>query len=617
MSKEREGTPLIDLAAVLVSPVLVMLMVGSLVFFLIEVLPSGDYKSRLHYTMFFFVIGAVLIARIAIQFGYARASLYVAGLGGACFVAMLMYVQYPTPLLKTLGPAINLGLMIVVWWSANKLTWDCTHFDDAQKASGQGVLAAAGVDEALPEEQEEDPATGVAKKKKRKPEAGFAGWWEKFQAYRAAQKLKPHTPGVWVFYFALAALPLFALGQSLISPDDAARRQNSFFEMAVYIGSALGLLVTTTLMGLRRYMEQRNAKLPAKLVAGWMGLGGALIVAFIVVGALLPRPHSETPMFSLPKAGSKSERKASNNAVVKDGSAGKGEGAEGTKSEAGDGKNSAKGGKQGGGNAGEKGDGGGKGDSQGGKDKGGSKSNSKSNDPKSKDKGNDSKSKSEGKTGFEDKSDDRSQKGDEGERGKDAESESDQGNDSSSSKLGEALGALGTFIKWIVFAIVAIAMIGGLIYFVLKGLAPFTAWAKGLLDWLKGLFGPKEKKPATTKDEEAAEEAELFRPPPFDSFANPFTDGSAKRRTPAELVEYTFNALESWAYERGLARTPGETPREFCIRLGHEYAELDEPGFRLADLQTRALYSRSPLPGDALAVLKNFWTQLESIGVRS
>ena len=37
--------------------------------------------------------------------------------------------------------------MGLVWWSANKLTWDCTHFDEDRKASGQGILAATGLDE--------------------------------------------------------------------------------------------------------------------------------------------------------------------------------------------------------------------------------------------------------------------------------------------------------------------------------------------------------------------------------------------------------------------------------------------------------------------------------------
>ena len=43
--------------------------------------------------------------------------------------------------------------------------------------------------------------------------------------------------------------------------------------MAVYVGSGLGLLVTTSLLGLRRYLRQRKVKIPAALTASWLGLG--------------------------------------------------------------------------------------------------------------------------------------------------------------------------------------------------------------------------------------------------------------------------------------------------------------------------------------------------------
>ena len=71
MPAEREPPTLADYAVTAISPVLIMLMVGSLVFFLVTVLPTGDYKERLLYTTFFFVFGAVLIARIAIQYDAA------------------------------------------------------------------------------------------------------------------------------------------------------------------------------------------------------------------------------------------------------------------------------------------------------------------------------------------------------------------------------------------------------------------------------------------------------------------------------------------------------------------------------------------------------------------
>ena len=67
MAADREPPGATDYVVTALSPVLVMLMVGSLVFFLVEVLYAGKYSGKLLYTLFFFVAGAVLVARIAIQ----------------------------------------------------------------------------------------------------------------------------------------------------------------------------------------------------------------------------------------------------------------------------------------------------------------------------------------------------------------------------------------------------------------------------------------------------------------------------------------------------------------------------------------------------------------------
>jgi hypothetical protein len=636
MASDRDTSgSLIDIAAVVVSPALVMLMVGSLTFFLITVLYQGAYPDRLLYTFFVFVFGAVLIARISIQFGRARAGLYAAGLGGACFLAMMAFVKYPSGIMATLGPVLNLGLMALVWWAADKLTWDCTHFDDDRKASGKGVLAAAGLDqESGVGSQESDEEEAKPKRRGKKP----VGWLEKFQAYREQQRKKAHTPGVWVLYFALAALPLFALGQSLIDPADTATRRATLWQMAVYVGSGLGLLVTTTLFGLKRYLEQRNARIPPVMVGGWLGLGAGLIVVFLAVGMALPRPHSETPWFGL-KRTHKADRDASRYAVVKDGSAGKGEGAAGKKTEAGEGKNSARGGEKGG-NAGEKGSGGGKGKSQGGNQKGGEKGNDSGNqtgegqDQSKNDRGqkNGPNKKPDQKSGERAKAKSSEQQAEnnggrqesrDDEQGQDADKNqsddgSSSGSDSSSpSRLGDALEKVGSFVKWIVWIVVAVAVVVGIAVFVLRYLAPFTDWARNLLDWLKGLFARKPKRERLREDEDGGTDAEVERPPPFSAFDNPFADGTARRRDPAELVEYTFAAFDAWAWDRDRGREPGETPLEFAIRVGHDYADLDEPGFRLANLYVRVLYSRSPLPGDTRKTLAEFWDHLEAAPARS
>ena len=611
---DRPATALIDYVAVVIGPVLIMTMVGSLVFFLIDVLYGGQYIERLNHTMFFFVIGAVLVARIGIQFGTARAMLYVLALGFVTFLAMQVYVEYPTPLTKSIGPVISLGLMALIWWAANKLTWDCTHLDGEREAGGQGLMAATGIAGSSEPELVDDDES---KKKKREAE-GVVGWVQRFNEYREARKKKPHTPGTWVIYFGLAAVPIFILGQSLIAADDGRRRFWTLVEMALFVGSGLGLLVTTSLLGLKKYLQDRGARIPGAMTASWLGLGAILIVTFLVLGALLPRPHSETPLVSLPKSG-KSERKANQMSPYKGNEAGKGEGAKGNKTEAGDGKGNAKGGKEGG--KGEKGEAksgsgskDGKAASSGGDKKSDQSGNGKQKSDQSKDnKQGDNKQPGDDQKGERRNDDNKSESQQGDEANKPDDEKSNGGNSesqSSSSKLAETFEKIGSGLKWIVWIVVAILVVVGIVLFILKGLAPFTAWARGLLDWFRNLFGRKKKERVAADEEEA--EKERFRLPPFDSFSNPFADGSARSRPLPELVGYTFAALESWAADQEMARKSGETSREFADRLMNEFPQLETCG-RLSSLVNRVAYSRRVLPDDAAETLRLAWKEMDAL----
>ncbi|MDB5311451.1 MAG: hypothetical protein JWO38_5653 [Gemmataceae bacterium] len=640
MAADHEPPTLADYAVTAVSPALIMLMVGSLVFFLVTVLPTGEYKERLLYTTFFFVFGAVLVARIAIQYDSARATMYGLGLGVVTFLAMSAYVEYPSGTwLKSAGWLVNIGLMGLIWWSAHKLTWDCTHVDENRDASGRGLLSAAGLPdgeggnetESNTDTADEDSKPGAAKeqekdgaqkpkkkgKKKRKKQSAFSAWTARWWAHHDKQKDKPHTPGVWVIYFSLAALPLFAIGQSLIPPDDDDRRRATFLQMAVYVGSGLGLLVTTSLLGLRRYLRQRKAKVPGSLTAGWLGLGGVLIVVFLTLGAFLPRPHSEVPWFGLQRPG-KSEREASRYAQLRD-SAGKGEGAEGNVSEKGDGTASGKNGERGG-SKGQKGSGGkgqGKGNSGGKGEKSdggrqGEDDQSKTGDDQ--DKNGDDQKKSEDDSSSKDKGGSNAETSREGKdaKGRAGERDRSTGRSAPDTKIGGAVGKIAGFLKWVVVAIVVFIVIAAVVVAILRYLAPFTDWARNLLDalrsWWAGLFGKKRVR--------AREEAEVVaplgpvRPPPFHTFSNPFGDGTADGRDPAELVEYTFAALDAWAWDRGHGRELTETPMEFAARLGEGFPDFAANLRRLANLYARVAYSTSSPPDNTPQFLEQVWDQL-------
>jgi hypothetical protein len=155
-------------------------------------------------------------------------------------------------------PSSLLGIVLLatVWFCAHKLVWDCTLIDEDQDSSGQGLLQNAPV---------KNPPGKIA---------------------------APHSPGRWVVYFSLVALPLFGVGQMLLPGDAANARRAGFVFLAFYLAATLGLLVTTSFLGLRRYLRQRYLKMPPAIAVAWLkfGVGVALIV---LIGAIfLPRPGS-------------------------------------------------------------------------------------------------------------------------------------------------------------------------------------------------------------------------------------------------------------------------------------------------------------------------------------
>jgi hypothetical protein len=649
MTTRKPPKGLADYVTVALSPVLIMALVGSLVFFLLEILYVGEYSGALQWTLFFFVFASVLIARIAIENGDGRAWLYAFGLAVAVWLALRAYVEYgPDNPAKEYSALLNAGLMAVIWWCAHRLTWDCTYIDDHVDASGMGVLEAAGLDEEA--QRPGLPSADGARETLNHAGPGFLAWWRRYRAYRKQQLTKPHTPGVWVVYFSLAALPIFGLGQSLVPVDQQDRRHYVFWLMVVYVASGLGLLMTTSFLGLRRYLRQRKMRMPLAMTRIWMVLGGGLIVALMLLGALLPRPYGEYQVVRLVPVGSH-EREASRFAM-RNASAGKGEGrpggesqrdpqvqpGSGTKSENQRQTRSTSDGRQSGGN--DSGSRSGQGSSQGRDSSGRSRSQDSAKIPSSGDR-----DPQRDKTEVGDqKSDDRdSQRQNAGganrtesdkarTQGSAGNRSSAQGQASRSNSSGAQkffpkhsltsffpkLGWLATLLKWVVFGSLILVVGFFVLRAALRFLANFTNWAKALLNalraWWQGLFGPCQAK-GTAQSDAPAEEI-IFRPPPFSAFRNPFADGSSGRLSPERLVRYSFEALQAWAWENRLDRHPQETPLEFAGRLAGDVPALDPEVNQLAGLYVRVAYARGKLGPASLQQLEQFWGRLEAVHER-
>src|ERR1039458_2746625 len=192
---------LADYLVISISPVLIMLLVGSLSFFLIEVFFRGPAIGSVRWVMFWFVMAIVLVSRIGIEQGTGPAVVY----GLALAVATWLY-------LIRIHPAFILGMILlgIVWWCAHKLTWDCNLIDEDEDASGGGLLETAG-------DRKNFLPSKIKLTKIKEP-----------KTEREPPPATPHSPGLWMVYFSLAALPLFGIGQMLLPRDDAAARHSGF-----------------------------------------------------------------------------------------------------------------------------------------------------------------------------------------------------------------------------------------------------------------------------------------------------------------------------------------------------------------------------------------------------
>ncbi len=302
----RPQMTLVDYIIIAITPALIMVLIGSLVHFLMAVCYSGGFGGRITYVMSLFVFASVLIARISIEEGRERSILFAAPLAFATLFVSGRFVEFQGPL-ASFSFVINAGLIVLIMWCADRLTWDCTVIDEREDVSGEGLLQTVGLDSRADDKQPDNETTSS------QVEAGTAGktrqidndleatsspdappeppktWWERFIEHRN----RPHAPGVWVIYFSLAALPLFGIGQRFIPEVDGDARRYTFRLLCYYVGSALGLLMTSSFLGIRRYLRHRRLEMPAEMTGVWLMTGTVMILALLFACALLPRPSAE------------------------------------------------------------------------------------------------------------------------------------------------------------------------------------------------------------------------------------------------------------------------------------------------------------------------------------
>jgi hypothetical protein len=707
MARRLQPT-LMDYVVIAINPALIMVLITSLVYFLLEMFYQGEYPERLHFCLTMFVFAAVLIARISMEEGWERAAPFGIALAAAIALAMHQFVKYDGSKWEAVGWMINYSLIGLIWWCAIQLTWDCTLIDESQDASGEGLLQTVGLDgEAKNAEEgecnaEEDEEKLKAEGRKQKVESGGRkpdetaekatveesarvkaassgfeddmswssnrrskkrhrdnqqpdtqtpgskhpdtrhpdtqtpkSWWDKFLERRR----RPHAPGVWVVYFSLAALPIFGFGQAFIPTQNTGSRRYSFVLLCVYVAAGLGLLMTTSFLGLRRYLRQRRLEMPLTMAGTWLVTGTVLIAAPLVLTMLLPRPNAEYAISQLPLAMGSAEHGSSQMSVGKEGTrdeeaktasgvrsrpekeqvaadqkehgTGTGDAGENQSGAPASGKSDQGGGKTADGKEGQPQSG----QAQNGKSDGGeqkseqaSGSGEKSNSSQaqsSQDKSNGSQAESgQEKSNGSQTAQSEKQQAQNSDQAKQESSTSSQENSQpmeapQTPDLSAATEMISSLFKWVFYALVI-------------GIALVWAWRhwEQLLGWLHeflngfgnlwGLLGRRERKP---KD--------VIPPAPrhksFDDYADPFASGAVGQYSPQELVRYSFEAFEAWARDNGWPREADQTAYEFARRVGGQAEAIAKPARILADLYSRAAYAPGTLPAASAEHLRALW----------
>lgn len=668
-----------DYVAIAISPVLIMLMVGSLLHFLVAVCYRGQFDVRIHWILSCFTVAIVLIARISIEEGQERATLFGAALAGAIGLAMMRFSD------ALFVPWILLG---VTWWAAHKLTWDCTLIDETQDASGRGLLQIVKLrrkKRATPSVKSPHlgpPPEGEGRKDAPVELEGVtsreeaiaewkSGWGQWIRARlegrapsrpappllpgraaaqpsgspgEAKKKARPHAPGVWILYFSLAALPLFGLGQLLIPRADVARRQWAFLLLCVYVASGLALLVTTSFLGLRRYLRQRGIEMPTDVAGVWIALGAGIIVVLLFVAALLPRPAAEYPISRFPVqiTFTTPPRETSPMAVGNDGPT-QDEQARRQRIEE-DTRRSAPS------QSGEPDRSQAKGDSDR-RDADGT-SDRQAKDDKTSELGRDKRQRDQDRSGADQKSESRDNASDKPrEQTSDARRDSDrenrddaarrQGGDkreetASSRRAKPSAGrsasrasakprppsqwlrlpqisvSLGGFFK-LVFYVLFFGLVG---YWLWKSRERVLAAIRQLLDELRDfwarLFGSRKRAGESVEEDTATQPQHR----PFSEYVDPFASGLTRQYSAQQLVRYTFEALEAWARENDCAREPDQTPREFARRVATRETSLAEGVKTLAGLYSRVAYASGRPSAKAIEPLAEFWRRMRATAAK-
>ena len=301
------------------TPLMIFIMMYSVVSFLLDVrfIFSEEEHTSLRLVAFFLIVGVVALNRLIARDGADESILYALALAGvAGMYTLATSTVYTGSIARGFmdGPFMavffNTAVLAFIWWITNRLTHECC-VDENETAGDVGILTGT-LRNFKKDSTEKAPASTYEKKTLSEKllvprKSDNTRWdvetvvavdpseWEdphkvarEEKVYEAPSKrLAKRHPGISIFYFAILAMAIFAIGLPVLRAGDVYYELRGHLYVGAYTTAALFLLLLTSLGGLRQYFRSRDVYFPTMIGVFWLSLGSVMVFAVLYMKLLL------------------------------------------------------------------------------------------------------------------------------------------------------------------------------------------------------------------------------------------------------------------------------------------------------------------------------------------
>jgi hypothetical protein len=156
--------------------------------------------------------------------------------------------------------------------------------------------------------------------------------------------------------------------------------------------------------------------------------------------------------------------------------------------------------------------------------------------------------------------------------------------------------------KWVSHLVAALVLALAAWWFWPELSAALRSLMQGFSGWWSGRTVPLRRPRLPSRGGDATKNEPLP--------ANPFQTGTASQMPLAELVRYSFDALQRWAQARGFTLAENETPIEFAERLAERERVLTREILLLASYYSHVVYANQTPPEESREILKQLWSTI-------